>query len=52
LPPHLTELSKFFQAGRFNFAQMKASVELSINKLSEDPAESELKVNCEKFDSE
>jgi len=31
---------------------MKASVELCINKLSATPAKSELKANCEKFDSE
>jgi len=30
---HLTELSKFFQAGCFDFAQVKSSVELCINKL-------------------
>jgi len=33
LAPHLTELNKFFQAGYFDFAQVKASVELYINKL-------------------
>ena len=53
LAPHLTELSKDFQTGYFDFAQMKASVELSINKLSDAAAESEIKkANCEKFDSE
>jgi len=31
---------------------MKASVELCINKLSDAAAESELKANCEKCDSE
>jgi len=31
---------------------MKASAEFCINKLSETAAESELKANCEKFDSE
>ena len=31
---------------------MKASVELCINKLSDATAKSELKVNCEKIDSE
>jgi len=31
---------------------MKASVELCINKLSDAAVESELKVNCEKFNSE
>ena len=35
LAPHLTELSKAFQAGYLNFAQMKASVELCINKVSD-----------------
>jgi len=39
---HLTELSKIFQAGCFDFAQMKASVELCINKLSDAAAISEL----------
>ena len=52
LAPHLTELSKVFQAGYFNFAQMKASVELCINKLSDAAAKSELKANYEKFDCE
>jgi len=52
VPPHLTELSKIFQVGCFNFAQMKASVELCINKLSDASAKSKLKTNCEKFDSE
>ena len=31
---------------------MKASAELCINKLSDAAAKSELKVNCEKSDSE
>jgi len=52
LASHLTELSKVFQAVCFNLAQMKASVELCINKLSDAAAKSELKANCEKFDSE
>jgi len=53
LAPHLTELRKVFQTGYFDFAQMKASVELSINQLSDAAAESEIKkANCEKFDSE
>jgi len=52
LAPHLTELSKFSKAGCFNCTQMKASVELCINKLSDGAAKSELKANCEKFDSE
>jgi len=33
--PHLTELSKVFQAGCFYLAQMKPSTELCINKLSD-----------------
>ena len=37
--------------GCYYFAQMKASVELCINKLSDAAAKSELKANCEKFDS-
>jgi len=52
LPLHLAELSKGFQAGSFNSAQMKASIELCINKLSDAAAKPELKANCEKFDSE
>ena len=47
LVPDLTELSKVFQAVCFDFAQMKASVELWINKLSDAGAKSELKANCE-----
>jgi len=35
LLPHLTERSKVFQAGCFNLAQMKDSVELCITKLSD-----------------
>jgi len=50
LAPHLTELSKVFQAGCFNFAQIKVSVELCIHKLSDAAAKFELKANCEKFD--
>ena len=38
--------------GCYYFAQMKASVELCINKLSDAVAKSGLKANCEKFDSE
>jgi len=49
---HVTELSKVFQAGCFNFTQMKASVELCINKLSDAAAKSKPEANCEKFDSE
>jgi len=52
LAPHLTELSKAFQAGCFDFARVKVSVELCINKLYDAVANSELKANCEKFDSE
>jgi len=52
LAPHLTELNKVFQAGCFNFVQMKASVELCINKLSGAAAKSDLKAKCKKFDSE
>jgi len=53
LAPHLTELRKAFQTRYFDFAQMKACVELTINKLSDAAAESEIKKdNCEKFDSE
>jgi len=36
---------------RFDFAQVKASEELCINKLSDAAAKSELKANCETFDS-
>jgi len=42
---HLTELSKDFQAGCFDLAQVKASAELYINKLSDAAAKSELKGN-------
>jgi len=53
LPPHLTELSKVFQAGCFNFAQMKASaIATCINRLSDAAAKSELEANCEKSDRE
>jgi len=52
LPPHRTELSKVFQVGCFNFAQMKASVELCTNNLFDAAVESELKAYCEKVDSE
>jgi len=52
LPPNVTKISKVFQAGCFNFAQMKASVKLCINKLSGATPKSALKANCEKFDSE
>jgi len=46
LAPHLTEL-KVFQAGCFDFAQMKTSVKLSVNKLSDAAAKPELKANRE-----
>jgi len=52
LPPHLTELSKGFQAECFNFAQREASIQLCINKLSDAAVKSELKADCEKFDSD
>ena len=52
LAPHLTELSKVFQAECFNFAQIKDSAELCINKLSDAAAKSELETNCEKFGCE
>ena len=48
LLPRLTELSKVFQAGCFNLAQMKASVELCITKLSDAAAKSELKADWER----
>jgi len=43
---HLTELSKVFEAVCFDFAQVKASVELCINKLYGAPAKSERKANA------
>jgi len=52
LPAPLAELSKGFQTRCFGFAQMKASVELCIDKLSDAAAKSELKANCDKFDNE
>jgi len=39
--PHLIELSKVFQEGCFNFAQMKSSIELCIVKLSDAAAKSQ-----------
>jgi len=51
LLPHLTELSKNFRAGCFNLAQMKASVALCINKVSDAAAKSELKTDLERFES-
>jgi len=45
LVPHLTELSKVFQAVCFDFAQVKASAKLCINMLSDAAVKSELKVN-------
>ena len=47
----LTEPSKVFQVGCFDSAQVRASVELCINTLYDAAAKSELKANCEKFDS-
>ena len=52
LAPHLTEQSNVFQAGYFNFVQIKASVELCFNKFSDAAAKSDLKANRKKFDSE
>jgi len=52
LLPRLTELSQVIHAGCFNLAQMKASVELRINKLSDAAAKSELKDDWERFESE
>ena len=49
---HLTKLGKVIQAGCFDFAQMKASVELCTNKRSDAAAKSGVKANCAKFDSE
>jgi len=48
--PDKTEQS--YSSRMFDFAQVKASVELCINKLSDAAAKFELKANCEKFDSE
>jgi len=47
-----TSPDNVFQARCFNFAQVKASVELCINKLSDAGAKSELKVHCEKIAGE
>ena len=52
LPPRLAELRKVCLAGCLNFAYMKASIELCISKLSYAAAISEIKANCEEFDSE
>jgi len=41
---HLTKLTKVVQAGCFDFAQGKASVELCINKLSDAAANPSLKL--------
>jgi len=43
---HMAKLSKVIQAGCFDLAQMKASVELYISKLSGAAAKSELEDNC------
>jgi len=48
----LTELSKVFQAGCFDFAQVKTSIELCVNKLSDAAGKTELKANCEKCNIE
>jgi len=45
----LTELSKVFQAGCFNVAQMKASVELCTAKLSDAAAKTQLKADWERI---
>jgi len=52
LVPDLTELRKGFQAVCFDFARVKASVELCINKLSDAAAKCELKANWGKFGGE
>jgi len=52
LLPLLTELSKVFLAEYFNLAQMKASIELCIIKLSDATAKSVLKANWGRFESE
>ena len=44
LVPHMTELSNGFQAVCFDFAQVKASVEMCINKLPDAAAKSEFKL--------
>jgi len=44
--PHLSEQYKVFRAECFNFAQIKVSVELCINKVTDAAAKSELKANC------
>jgi len=49
---HLTELSKVIQSVCFDFAQVKASVELCINKLFDAAAKSELKLIAKSFHSE
>ena len=41
---HLTKLTKVDEAGCFDFAQVKASVELCINKLSAAAANPSLKL--------
>jgi len=49
LVPHLTELSKVFQAVCFDFAQVKASAKLCINMLSDAAVKSELKLIAKSF---
>jgi len=47
--PQLAESSEGFQAGLFNFAQTKASVELCINKLFDAAAKSEIKAMAKRL---
>jgi len=42
MAPHMTELSKVFQAVYFGLAQVKASIEVCINKLFDAAPKSEL----------
>jgi len=48
----LTKLNNVFDSGCFHLAQVKASVELCIHKISDAAAKSEFKANFQKFDSE
>ena len=48
---HLTKVSNGFDSGCFDLAQVKASVELCIHKISDGAAKSEFKANFQKFDS-
>jgi len=45
----VSELTRVFQAGCLNLAQMKASAELCINKLSDIDAETELKLTAKRL---